>query len=189
MVDTRKIIADAIVNNMRGGMDSMSSVLRSLDVGLCNAKHEQQRAVVGLAISCGALRGVALLPLLPVPFAAAGLVEGHLGRALNTLSGPRIGPAHNLQYMEGVKLMTVAQTLKRARLAKKLSMRDLAVCSGVTARSIQAYEDGTRDILKAEFRTVCALCDRLGIGLDDLAYLATHERGADHEAESTLFES
>ncbi len=51
--------------------------------------------------------------------------------------------------------------LKRRRLALGLSQRDLAERSGVSARSIQQYEQRRKDINKASFSTVAALADAL----------------------------
>ena len=51
--------------------------------------------------------------------------------------------------------------LKRRRLALGLSQRDLAERSGVSARSIQQYEQRRKDINKASFYTVAALADAL----------------------------
>lgn len=53
--------------------------------------------------------------------------------------------------------------LKRRRLALGLSQRDLAVRSGVSARSIQQYEQRRKDINKASFSTVTALACALHI--------------------------
>lgn len=84
--------------------------------------------------------------------------------------------------------MTIGEQLRRARVAKGLTVNELSVCTGVTPRAITSYEAGTRDFYKASFQTVCSLADWLGLGLDDLAYMATHERRSDDATEQTLFE-
>lgn len=83
---------------------------------------------------------------------------------------------------------TVGEMLRRARLARGLTVDDLSVCTGITSRAITSYETGTRDFYKASFKTVVTLADWLGLGLDDLAYLATHGRGCNCETQKTLFE-
>lgn len=85
--------------------------------------------------------------------------------------------------------MTIGEQLRRARMAKGLTVNELSVCTGVASRAITSYETGTRDLYKASFETVAALADWLGLGLDDLAYLATHERGDNRAASQTLFEN
>lgn len=84
--------------------------------------------------------------------------------------------------------MTIGEQLRRARMAKGLTVNELSVCTGVSPRAITSYEAGARDFYKASFETVAALADWLGIGLDDLAYMATHGRGCNCETEKTLFE-
>lgn len=84
--------------------------------------------------------------------------------------------------------MTIGEQLRRARAAKGLTVDDLSVCTGITSRAITSYETGTRDFYKASFQTVATLADWLGIGLDDLAYMATHGRGCNRATEQTLFE-
>lgn len=84
--------------------------------------------------------------------------------------------------------MTIGEQMRRARHAKRLTVKELSAVSGVSQRAITAYEAGTRDLYKASFETVASLADWLGIGLDDLAYMATHERGCDRAREQTLFE-
>lgn len=88
--------------------------------------------------------------------------------------------------------MTIGETLRRARVAKGLTVNELSAITGITSRSITAYETDSRDFYKASFLTVATLADWLGLGLDDLAYMATHEfkeRRADHGFEQTLFEN
>lgn len=51
--------------------------------------------------------------------------------------------------------------LKRRRLTLGLSQRDLAERSGVSARTIQQYEQRRKDINKASFSSVAALADAL----------------------------
>lgn len=85
--------------------------------------------------------------------------------------------------------MTIGETLRRARVAKGLTVNQLSARTGITARAITSYETGSRDFYKASFLTVVALADCLCFGLDDLAYLATHGRGCICETESTLFEN
>lgn len=58
--------------------------------------------------------------------------------------------------------------LKEAREARGLSQGQLAKASKVDVRSIQAYEQGLRDISKASVKTVIALAKVLGVTAEDL---------------------
>lgn len=85
--------------------------------------------------------------------------------------------------------MTIGEQLRRARHARRLTVNELSMCTGVSPRAITSYETGTRDFYRASFRTVVILCQALGISMDDLDYVATHEGwGVDYEGQETLFE-
>lgn len=58
--------------------------------------------------------------------------------------------------------------LKEWRLSRNMSQSDLAEASGVSVRMIQHYEQGVRDINKAEALTVLRLADALGCDVRDI---------------------
>lgn len=58
--------------------------------------------------------------------------------------------------------------LKRIREASGLSQSGLANKSGVEIRNIRAYEQGSRDINKAQAITVYQLAQALGCTVEDL---------------------
>lgn len=58
--------------------------------------------------------------------------------------------------------------LKERRQASGLSQSGLAKASGVDVRIIQAYEQGYRDINKAEAFTVYKLAKALGCHIEDI---------------------
>jgi DNA-binding transcriptional regulator YiaG len=58
--------------------------------------------------------------------------------------------------------------LKTWRQKRKLSQSQLAKISGVTLRSIQAYEQGDLDISKAQYDTLARLADTLSCPVHDL---------------------
>ena len=58
--------------------------------------------------------------------------------------------------------------LKEMREKRGLLQKDLAEKSGVTLRSIQAYEQGTKDINKASVSTVIALAKALRCDVYDI---------------------
>lgn len=58
--------------------------------------------------------------------------------------------------------------LKRVRTEKGMSQSDLAEASGVSVRMIQHYEQGVRDINKAEALSVLKLADALGCEVRDI---------------------
>lgn len=58
--------------------------------------------------------------------------------------------------------------LKETREARGLSQGQLAKQAGVDVRSIQAYEQGLRDLSKASVKTVIALAKVLGVTAEDL---------------------
>lgn len=58
--------------------------------------------------------------------------------------------------------------LKRVRTEKGMSQSDLAEASGVSVRMIQHYEQGVRDINKAEALSVLRLADALGCDVRDI---------------------
>ena len=58
--------------------------------------------------------------------------------------------------------------LQKIRVEKGFSQKDLSVVSGVTVRSIQCYEQRTRDINSARLDTLCHLCMSLGVKIEDI---------------------
>ena len=58
--------------------------------------------------------------------------------------------------------------LKRIREEVGLSQNKLATLSGVSNRMIQHYEQGVKDINKAQVGTVYKLAKALGVNIEDL---------------------
>lgn len=58
--------------------------------------------------------------------------------------------------------------LKRIREASKMSQSKLSEISGVSIRMIQHYEQGVKDINKAQAITVYKLAEALGCNMSDL---------------------
>lgn len=58
--------------------------------------------------------------------------------------------------------------LKKIRTEKGMSQSTLAEASGVSVRMIQHYEQGVRDINKAEALSVLKLADALGCEVRDI---------------------
>ena len=58
--------------------------------------------------------------------------------------------------------------LKQFRIAAGLSQSQLAATSGVSVRMIQHYEQGTKDINKAEALKIYKLAQALGCNMEDL---------------------
>ena len=58
--------------------------------------------------------------------------------------------------------------LKQARVSRGLSQSQLAAASGVSVRMIQHYEQGVRDINKAQAINVVRLADALEIDVKDI---------------------
>ena len=65
--------------------------------------------------------------------------------------------------------------LKRLRTASGLSQSQLAQASGVALRMIQAYEQGTKDINRAEGLSIYHLAQALSCTVEDLLELDTVE--------------
>ena len=59
-------------------------------------------------------------------------------------------------------------TLKKLRTKKRLSVRKLSELSGVSGRTIEGYENGSRDINGAKLMTLLMLCDALDCRLSDI---------------------
>lgn len=59
-------------------------------------------------------------------------------------------------------------SLKEVRKKAGLSQSQLAELSGVNFRMLQYYEQGTKDINKAQLYTLLSICDTLNCGLGDL---------------------
>lgn len=62
-------------------------------------------------------------------------------------------------------MVPFAERLQTARLQRKLTQKDVAVQLGMTERSYQHYEGGTR---RPNFETLVALADLLGVSTDYL---------------------
>lgn len=58
--------------------------------------------------------------------------------------------------------------LKVIRKEKGMTQAQLAELAGVSLRMVQYYEQGYKDINKAEARTVCKLSLALGCDMEDL---------------------
>lgn len=58
--------------------------------------------------------------------------------------------------------------LKRIRESKRISQKELSKISGVSDRMIQYYEQGVKDINKAQAITVCKLAQSLECTVEDL---------------------
>lgn len=81
-------------------------------------------------------------------------------------------PYHEMDISKCVELFAsklhLESTLKRLRSAKGLSQNDLAIMSGVSIRSIRAYEQGAADISKAQADTLYAISKVLDCSIEDL---------------------
>ena len=81
-------------------------------------------------------------------------------------------PYHEMDIRQSVDLflskLHFVCALKRLRLTKNLSQRDLALLSGVPIRNIKAYEQGKVDISKAQAETLYALSKALNCSMEDL---------------------
>lgn len=66
--------------------------------------------------------------------------------------------------------------LKRLREASGLSRAKLSELSGVGIRSIEGYEQGLRDINKAQGLTLQALAQVLGCSMEDLLDLDKYKK-------------
>lgn len=81
-------------------------------------------------------------------------------------------PYHEMDITKSVELIKShiidISPLRNFRTKKKLSQSDLATLSGVSLRSIKAYEQGTVDISNAQADTLYALSKVLGCTIEDL---------------------
>jgi DNA-binding transcriptional regulator YiaG len=68
----------------------------------------------------------------------------------------------------GEKSQPTANNLKSIREDKKISQSKLAELSGVSVRMIQHYEQGVKDINKAQVDTVYKLAQALGVTVENL---------------------
>lgn len=78
--------------------------------------------------------------------------------------------------------------LKAIRTASGLSQRQLAEASGVNLRMIQHYEQGTKDINKAEALTVYKLSQALNCQMEELLSLPDAEEEPEEHEFSPEFE-
>lgn len=60
--------------------------------------------------------------------------------------------------------------LKEKRMQRKLSQSQLAKASGVSLRMLQKYEQGDRDLNKAQAETVYKLAKALNCQMEELIY-------------------
>ena len=81
-------------------------------------------------------------------------------------------PYHEMDEMRIVELyqskLNLECPLKALRKKRNLTQSELALLSGVTLRSIKAYEQGKSDISKAQADTLYALAQTLGCSIEDL---------------------
>ena len=81
-------------------------------------------------------------------------------------------PYHEMEIMKIVELiqkhLSNEPTLKMWRRKRKLSQTELAKISGVSLRSIKAYEQGKLDITKAQGETLFKLARTLCCTMEDL---------------------
>lgn len=59
-------------------------------------------------------------------------------------------------------------SLKETRKKRELSQSQLSKISGISTRTLQNYEQGTRDINKAEALIVYKLCKALDCSFEDI---------------------
>lgn len=58
---------------------------------------------------------------------------------------------------------------KKLRFEAELTQKELSNLSGVELSTIRSYENGQTDILKANFKNVLLLCQKIGCKLSDLS--------------------
>lgn len=78
------------------------------------------------------------------------------------------GFGRNVLHMDSEKPDQGGKMLQRLRESKGLSQSELAKKSGVSIRTIQAYECGSRDIMKAQVQIVVKLADALGCDIREV---------------------
>jgi len=66
--------------------------------------------------------------------------------------------------MRNIKLNKFA----KARRAAKLTQKKLSEMTGISNRTIEAYEEGIRGLETAQFRTTILLCHALGCKVEDV---------------------
>ena len=108
---------------------------------------------------------------------ALSYLQWHAGRSFSQLRSRKLGPTELLRLYPTIheadltKLETLAaermgehtekNALQTIRKQRGLSQAQLAKASGVSLHMIQLYEQGQRDIQKAEAGTIAALADAL----------------------------
>lgn len=81
-----------------------------------------------------------------------------------TKKGISVEQAQEIRNRKGIE----ETKLQKMRIRKNYSQKQLAVASGVTMRSVQCYEQRTRDIDGARLETLCDLCIALDCKLEDI---------------------
>lgn len=85
------------------------------------------------------------------------------------------------RYMDG-NANASGRKIKELREAAGLSQEQLATAAGVNVRMYQYYEQGTRDISKAQLSTLLRICKALDCKLSDIVTDAeTSELLAEYE--------
>lgn len=92
--------------------------------------------------------------------------------ALDYIDTEESDPKYDKKYMGSCTFEVVpVSNLKRLREASGMSRTKLAELSGVGVRSIEGYEQGLRDINKAQGLTLQALAQVLNCNIEDLLEL------------------
>ena len=102
---------------------------------------------------------------------------------LNSIS---ISNFYEFLYNYGcIKRRIMENNLALLRKERGWSQQQLAYRSGVNVRLIQAYEQGQRDIGRAQVCTVIKLANALGCAMEEL--IGIHKKTALPEAETLLY--
>lgn len=62
----------------------------------------------------------------------------------------------------------IAMSLQSERKKRKISTADIAYLTGVSRRTIEAYESGARDIKKASYETLDKIANLLNVPIEKL---------------------
>lgn len=66
------------------------------------------------------------------------------------------------------KHQEVGENMKELRKKAGITGKELSEKTGISIRTIQAYEQGYKDINGAKLKTLLKLCHALGCGLEDI---------------------